>query len=294
MARTVMSPMASGSARVINTTTAHKTLRAGTLLGTSEQVCICPENEPEMPSVANDEQAEYSANENDASLHRDVVNKLCESLPAELTEEQVTQTRELLNEFGDIFSTHQYDIGRTNLVYHRIETGNHPPIRQPLRRQPDAYQDVIDTQVADMLRHGVIERSNSEWASNVVLARKKDGSMRFCLDYRALNAITHQDSYPLPRIDSCIDAVKNSTYFSTLDLRAGYFNVPIHKADRDKTSFVTRRGSFRFNVMPFGLKCAPAEFQRLMDLALNGLTFEICMVFLDDVVIFSSDFLIPI
>ena len=292
-ARTAMSAAPSDlCACIINTTSVPQTLRAGTLIGKSEPALVFTENNetPEMFQT-NDERTENSVDENNSSFCKEaVIDKLCESLPAELTAEQKGQTKELLVEFADVFSMHDYDIGRTDLVYHRIDTGDHRPIRQTLRRQPAAYLDIIDKQVQDMLQHDVIEKSNSPWASNVILARKKDGNFRFCVDYRALNSITVQDAYPLPHIESCIDAVRGSVYFSTLDLRAGYFNVPIFESDRDKTSFVTRRGSYRFKVMPFGLTCAPSEFQRLMDLVLCGLSFEVCMVFLDDVVIFSTDF----
>ena len=109
-------------------------------------------------------------------------------------------------------------------------------------------------------------------ASNVVLVRKKDNSLRFCVDYRQLNRISKEDSYPLPLIDNCLNALQGSSWFSTLDLRAGYYNIPIAEADRDKTAFVTRSGCHRFTVMPFGLTAAPSVFLRLMDCILSGLS----------------------
>jgi len=118
-----------------------------------------------------------------------------------------------------------------------------------------------------MLEYGIIEPAASPWASNVVLVKKKDGSLRFCVDYRRLNSITYKDSYPLPLIDNCLNALSGSLWYSTLDLRSGYYNIPIAESDRDKSAFITRQGCFRFTVMPFGLTCAPSVFQRLMDLS---------------------------
>jgi len=138
-----------------------------------------------------------------------------------------------------------------------------------------------------MERHGIIEPTASPWASNVVLVRKKDGSLRFCVDYRRLNAITYKDSYPLPLIDNCLNALAGSSWFSTFDLRSGYYNIPIADENRDKSAFLTRKGCHRFTVMPFGLTCAPSVFQRLMDFVLTGLSYITCLVYLDDIIIFG-------
>jgi len=108
--------------------------------------------------------------------------------------------------------------------------------------------------------------------------KKKDGSLRFCVDYRRLNSVTYRDSYPLPLIDNCLNALSGSSWYSTLDLRSGYYNIPIAEQDRDKSAFVARRGSFRFTVMPFGLTCAPSVFQWLVDIVLCGLSYLTCLV----------------
>jgi len=115
-------------------------------------------------------------------------------------------------------------------VEHSIDTVDHRPFRQPLRRHTIAHLQVIDDQVNEMLENDIIEPiNNSAWASNVVLVKKHDGGLRFCVDYRRLNLITHKDSFPLPRIDTCLDSLGGSTFFSTLDLRQGYFQVPMAK-----------------------------------------------------------------
>ena len=141
-----------------------------------------------------------------------------------------------------------------------------------------------------MQKHGIVEPAASPWASNIVLVKKKDGTLRFCVDYRRLNSVTKQDSYPLPLIDNCLNALSGSSWYSTLDLRSGYYNIPIAEKDRDKSAFITRSGCYRFTVMPFGLTCAPSEFQRLMDCVLCELSYMTCLVYLDDVIVFGSTF----
>jgi len=111
--------------------------------------------------------------------------------------------------------------------------------------------------------------------------------MRFCVENRKLNNITVKDSYPLPRIDSCLESLGGSYYFSTLDLRIGYWQTELQPEDADKTAFVTRSGQYRFKVLSMGLANAPGQFQRLMDLILAGLTFECCLVYLDDIICYS-------
>ena len=122
------------------------------------------------------------------------------------------------------------------------------------------------------------------------MVKKRDNTWRFCIDYRKLNAVTHQDTYPFPRIDETLDSLSGSTYFTTLDLAAGYWQVGIEECDKEKTAFSTRRGHYEFNVMPFGLTNAPATFQRLMECVLAGLTGEQCLIYLDDIIVFSSTF----
>ena len=140
-----------------------------------------------------------------------------------------------------------------------------------------------------MQSQGVIEPCQSEWGSNIVLVKKKDGSVRFCVDYRRLNNVTQKDVYPLPRVETCLDTLSNAVWFSTFDMRSGFHQVPVNPRDVNKTTFVCHKGSFRFPKMPFGLCNAPATFQRLMDTVLAGLNFEICLAYLDDIIVFSRD-----
>ena len=134
---------------------------------------------------------------------------------------------------------------------------------------------------------GLIEPANTEWASLVVLVPKKDGSLRFCVDYRRLNAKKRADSYPLPRMDHCIDSLGDASVCTTLDCSSGYWQIPVAPADCDKTTFTTRMGTFRYLRMTFGLRGAPATFQRAPDIIISRVRWQICLVYLDDVIVFS-------
>ena len=199
---------------------------------------------------------------------------LLDTLPADMPATEHRTVEDFVQRNADVFSKSEYDIGRFHLTKHRIDTSDHPPFREPLRRHPVAYLPIIDQHVGDMLANDIIEPTMSPWASNVVIIRKNDGTYRFCVDYRRLNDITRKDSYPLPRIDDCLSSLGGACYFSTLDLSAGYWQTAMDERDADKTAFVTRRGTFRFKVLSFGLANAPALFQRLMDYVLAELTWE--------------------
>ena len=220
----------------------------------------------------------------------DFIQEMLNKMDVELSTEQEDRVKQLLHENREVFSTSEFDLGHTNLVQHRIDTGINRPFKQQLRRHPMAYLPVIDEHVHKMLANDICEPSFSPWASNVVLVKKSDGTLRFCIDYRQLNNLTVKDSYPLPRIDTCFDALGGARYFSRLDLRQGYWQVKNDPETADKTTFITRKGAFKFKVLPFGLSNAPAVFQRLMNLVMQGLTWEACLVFLDDIIVLSSTF----
>ncbi|GFU16572.1 retrovirus-related Pol polyprotein from transposon 412 [Trichonephila clavipes] len=188
---------------------------------------------------------------------------------AELSPEQKSSAERLFQEFEDVFSRNSSDIGHTTVTQHRIDTADHPPIKQHPRRLPFAKQEEVGTLLREMQENDIIEPSSSPWASPIVLVRKKDGSTRFCVDYRKLNDVTKKDSYPLPRIDDTLDTLSGHKWFSTLDLKSGYWQVEIHPEDREKTAFTSGQGLWQFKVMPFGLCNAPATFERLMETVLK-------------------------
>ena len=141
----------------------------------------------------------------------------------------------------------------------------------------------------DLLQKGIVEPSRSPWAAAVVIAPKKTpGQWRFIVDYRRLNGVSKFDAYPMPRSDNGLDLLKGSTFFSSLDLASGFHQIRLSEKSKELTAFLTPEGLFQFNRMPFGLKCAPATFKRLMDIVLAGLTWRTCLVYLDDIHIFTA------
>ena len=216
------------------------------------------------------------------------LEKLLSAVDDTIPEDACQALAAILMSHLDVFSVDENDLGRTNLIKHHIDTGDAKPVRQPLRRFPPAHVEAISGHVDNLLKQGTIEPASSPWASNVVLAKKRDGTLRCCIDYRQLNAVTRKDVYPLPRINDCLDTMASASYFSTFDLRSSYHQVEVALQDRDKTTFICPRGMYRYKTMPFGLCNAPSTFQRLMDVALSGLHLEVCLVYLDDIIIFSK------
>ena len=207
---------------------------------------------------------------------------------AQVQDHHHPEIAQLLQEYEDVFSKGDNDIGRTTMMYHSIHTTCPAPIRQQPRRPPMGMKDEIDKQIHEMLEKGIITPSSSPWSSPVVLVDKKDGTKRFCVDYRLLNKNTVKDSYPLPRIDESIDALDGAKYFCTLDLASGYWQVPLDDEAKPKSAFVVPGGLYQFEVMPFGLCNAPSTFERLMETVLSGLHWKILLIYLDDVIIFGS------
>jgi transposase InsO family protein len=209
---------------------------------------------------------------------------------ADLTDLQRQRLKESLMKYQSVFAQSDEDLGRTNFVQHKVETGEARPVKQHPRRLPMMMREAEQQEVDRMLKQNIIVQSSSPWASPTVLVRKKDGKIRFCVDYRKLNELTKKDAYPLPRIDDCIDNLDGAQFFCTLDLQAGYWQVLMDPEDQEKTAFCTRSGLYEFRVMPFGLTNAVATFERLMEMVLRGLQWNECLVYLDDIIVFGTSF----
>ena len=259
--------------RVINTNDHSAHLQTGLSLGALEPV----------------QRLTSDGDEADDSSDLTHLDSMFDQIDVTVPEDAKAAFIQLVKKNQSIFSKGEYDLGCATAVKHRINTENCAPVRQCLRRQPPCHQEEVDRQLDEWLQQGRIFPSQSEYASNIVIVKKKDGSLRFCVDYRQLNERTVKDSYPLPRIDDCLDSLGGGKWFSTMDLRSAYHQVAVHENDKSKTTFVTRRGTFAFNVMPFGLCNAPATFQRLMDCTMRGLQYEVCLIYLDDIIVFSND-----
>ena len=276
--------------RVMNVQSQPMTIKAGAVISDLEPVTIigtCVEDEKQM-SKSDETMVKTLEGERPVEGVPQFVEELVNGVDDATPESAATSLEQLLVRYEDVFSKSEYDLGRTDAIKHCIDTGSAKPVRQQLRRFPPAHVETISKHVDDMLSQGIIEPTSSPWASNVVLVRKKDSSYRCCIDYRQLNSVTRRDAYPLPRIDSCLDAMSEAKWFSTFDMRSSYHQVPVAKEDTDKTAFICPRGMYKYKTMPFGLCNAGATFQRLMDVVLSGLHMDICLVYLDDIIVYSK------
>ena len=191
--------------------------------------------------------------------------------------EVITQYREV---FPDVPS-------KTDLIEHDVDVGDSAPIKQHPYRVSPMKKELLDKEVQYMLENDIIEESQSNWSSPCILVPKHDGGFRFCTDFRKVNDKTKSDSFPIPRIADCIDQIGNAKFVSTFDMLKGYWQVPLTQRAREISAFVTPSGLYQYKVMPFGMKNAPATFQRMV----NKLVRDIdgCEGYIDDVVIFSDN-----
>lgn len=205
-----------------------------------------------------------------------------------LSSEDQGTARDLLRRYSGVFSTHEGDLGCTDLICHEIPLLDDAPVRQRYRRIHPSEYEVAKAHINQLLESHIIRESSSPYASPIVLVKKKDGSLRMCVDYRRLNAKTRKDAFPLPRIEESLDSLAGARWFSAMDLASGYNQVPVAEKDRAKTAFCTPFGLFEWNRMPFGLCNAPGTFQRLMQRLFGDQQCQTLLLYLDDIVIFSS------
>ena len=205
------------------------------------------------------------------------------------TDDQKDSVKQLFTNFGKLFAIEQTDLGHTDLVKHKIKLDDYTPFKERYRRIPPHSYEEVRKHLREMIEVGAIRKSNSPWASAVVLVRKKDGSLRFCIDLRRLNARTIKDAYSLPRIEETLDCLNGAKYFTSLDLKSGYWQVEMDEDSKPFTAFsVGPLGFYECERMPFGLTNAPATFQRLMESCLGDLHLNWCIIYLDDIIVFSK------
>ena len=245
--------------------------------------------EPEAGTVPLASSAQAPVVDEDDSVPEHL-RKLYDATAEELEDEEDRYlVRQVLRRNADIFAKNSTDLGSTKVATHTIKTGDSPPIKQAPRRVALHRQQVVKQEVKAMLEKNIIEPGDGPWSSPIVLVKKKDGTLRFCIDYRKLNEVTLKDAYPLPRIEDNLDTLSGSSWFSTLDLISGFWQVEMDDESRTKTAFsVGHGGLYQFRRMPFGLCNAPATFQRLMEKVLAGLQWQIAVLYIDDIIVFGS------
>ncbi|CAF1339298.1 unnamed protein product, partial [Rotaria sp. Silwood1] len=214
------------------------------------------------------------------------INKLTEHISDDKQREQILKILWKYGKLFDLSEPSKIDI----ILKNAIDTGTHRPVHTPPYRKSNKDQETLRKETDKLLKNGIIEHSTSPWSSPVVLVKKKDGTTRFCVDYRRLNQITTKDAFPLPRIDDIYDQLTKATYFTKFDFKAGYFQVPLDKLDRPKTAFSTRDGHFQFKVLPQGLTNGPPTFQRIVNQILGPNRWKHVLAYIDDIIIYSQNF----
>jgi hypothetical protein len=244
-------------------------------------------------TIQEDSQEERNLKENMQEREEVADTPKLDLTQSQLTPDQKLQVIELVNEYRDVFVGPDGKIGRTNYIQHhiRIEPGTKPIVSRPYKVNYK-NREVIAEQVSDMLEKNIIQPSASPWSAPVVLVPKPDGSLRFCVDYRRLNNVTVLEQFPLPDMRQSLEIFgsKRATLFSTLDLKSAYWQVEMCPDSAEKTAFITPEGLWQFRVLPFGLCGAPMTFSRLMSEVLKGLLWHKCLVYLDDIIVWSKDF----
>lgn len=203
---------------------------------------------------------------------------------------QKTQVHKLLEDFRDIFSHNKKDLGFCKYLKHEIDIKENSPIQQMKTKVPLNVEDWVDNQVDKLKEMGVIRESTSPWSAPVVVVKKKSGDFRLCIDFRRLNSLTIKPIYSIPDTQSLFNHLEEAKVFSSIDVSNAYYQIGIREEDKKLTAFSTRKGHWEFNRMPFGLSGAPFSFQRLMNIILREENWLMCLVYLDDVLIFAKNF----
>ena len=226
---------------------------------------------------------------------------------ADLSPDQKAQLKQLISQNRDAFAVDIQHLGKTEMQYHRIDTGNARPVAQRFYRTSPKICVEMERQIKELLENGLIEPSTSvwrlengliepstsEWRSPVVMLKKPgDAGYRFAIDYRKVNAVSEKTSFPLPRLDDVWDAIgeAKATHFTVLYMASGFWQLPLHPDTKHKSSFITQQGQYQWNRMPFGLSNATTTFQMTMSKVFGDLIFKSVLIYVDDIIVYSSSF----
>ena len=207
-----------------------------------------------------------------------------------LAEENRQRVKEMMGQQNEVFSLNDKDFCKAKLTKHKIELHDTTPICQKPRRFPAPIAREIEKQCEELTSLDILEKSRSPWCAPIVPLRKKDGSIRLCIDYRALNRVTKDDRFPMPNVSDLVFSLHGMRVFSTLDLVRGFYQVPLDEASRELTAFSTQRNHYQSKSLCFGLKNAPAAFQREMQEVLREFHERQVVVYIDDILIMSASF----
>ena len=304
MPRTVCTADSEPVVCLVNPSDSWKTLKKGTVIGSATKDVTFPEedigsdvsssntrpNVSQVSQQANEEKDESSKSFEPEREIPEHLKKLYDASIGNLDAEQQQKLKQLLCDYPDVFARHDFDLGTVTAIQHNVDTGTAKPIKQRMRRTPVCFANEEEELLKKMLDAGVIQEPVSDWASSPVLIRKRDGSVRWCIDYRALNDVTIKDTFPLPIIEDCLDTLSGNIWFSKLDANSAYWQVLVNPEDRKKTAFLTKYGLFEHVRMGFGMTNSPATFSRVISLILRGLTWKTVLAFLDDILILGMSF----
>ena len=207
-----------------------------------------------------------------------------------LTCEQNHRFHELLLRNKEIFAENELDLGCANSFEHSIELTSNVPVKTAYRRVPPGIMQEVKDHLREMEQKGIIRPSTSPYSSQMVIVRKRSGQVRICVDYRALNALTIDDAFPLPRIHELVDSLNGAKFFSVLDLASGFHQISIKEEDKYKTAFNTPFGLYEWERVPMGLKTSGACFSRMLSFILKDDLFNEVITYLDDILIYSKTF----
>jgi len=200
------------------------------------------------------------------------------------------QVRDMLRKHRKCFSKDKNDLGFCPLVKHEIDVKDNESPKQTYHRLPLGLEDRVDKEIDSLLKRGIIRDSDSPWNSPIVVVKKPNNELRICLNYKKLNMVTNRPTYYIPDAGQIFDTLAGANFFSSLDLSNAYYQCEIMENHKKYTAFNTRKGKYEFNKMPFGLCGAPFTFQKLMSIVLKENNWKNCVIYLDDVLIFSKTY----